>query len=56
MCSCGFCLLNNVAIAAAYARYKFGRSGLRVAIVDFDIHHVRAALVWLLVILLFRAE
>jgi acetoin utilization deacetylase AcuC-like enzyme len=32
----GFCLLNNVAIAAAHAR----ASGLsRVAIVDFDVHH-----------------
>ena len=27
------------AIAAAYARYKHGREGLKVAIVDFDIHH-----------------
>jgi acetoin utilization deacetylase AcuC-like enzyme len=32
----GFCLFNNVAVAAAYARSK----GLgRVAIVDFDVHH-----------------
>ena len=32
----GFCLFNNVAVAAAYAR----ASGLaRVAMVDFDVHH-----------------
>lgn len=31
----GFCLLNNVAAAAAAARYE----GARVAIVDFDAHH-----------------
>lgn len=49
MCSCGFCLINNVAIGAAYALTKYGPSfaGLpqqmpvlnRVAIIDFDIHH-----------------
>ncbi|KAJ1446745.1 hypothetical protein M885DRAFT_472444 [Pelagophyceae sp. CCMP2097] len=48
MCSCGFCLLNTAAIAAAYARCRYGRtpedddthvSVRRVAIVDFDIHH-----------------
>ena len=48
MCSCGFCLLNTVAIGAAYARCMYGRqSGPRsnaamiqkVAIVDIDIHH-----------------
>ena len=32
----GFCLLNNVAIAAAHAR---ARGVDRVAIVDFDVHH-----------------
>jgi acetoin utilization deacetylase AcuC-like enzyme len=32
----GFCLLNNVAIAAAAARAKGAR---RVAIVDWDVHH-----------------
>jgi acetoin utilization deacetylase AcuC-like enzyme len=32
----GFCLLNNVAIAAAHAR---ARGVGRVAIVDFDVHH-----------------
>lgn len=31
----GFCLLNNIAIAAGAARAK----GARVAIVDFDVHH-----------------
>eukprot|EP00624_Nannochloropsis_granulata_P004372 evm.model.NODE_31844_length_35418_cov_26.680502.1 len=42
-CSSGFCLINNVAIGAAYARQTYGRppSGpfARVAIIDFDIHH-----------------
>ena len=33
----GFCLLNNVAIAAAYARDRHGLE--RIAIVDFDVHH-----------------
>ena len=32
----GFCLLNNVAIAAAHAR---ARGVERVAVVDFDVHH-----------------
>ena len=54
MTSSGFCLLNTVAVAAAYARYNYSHpkyinehncaidansSGLRVAIVDIDIHH-----------------
>ncbi len=33
----GFCFFNNVAIAAAYAKEKYGLQ--RVAIVDFDVHH-----------------
>ncbi|TYK64228.1 histone deacetylase family protein [Colwellia echini] len=33
----GFCFFNNVAIAAAYAKQKYGLQ--RVAIVDFDVHH-----------------
>ncbi len=33
----GFCLFNNVAIAAHYARAKHGAK--RVAVVDFDVHH-----------------
>lgn len=33
----GFCLLNNVAIAARYAQRKHGLS--RVLIVDWDVHH-----------------
>jgi len=33
----GFCLFNNVAVAAHYARKKHGME--RVAIVDFDVHH-----------------
>ena len=33
----GFCLLNNVAVAARYAQSELGVD--RVAIVDFDVHH-----------------
>jgi len=33
----GFCLFNNVAVAAAHACDKHGLS--RVAVVDFDVHH-----------------
>jgi acetoin utilization deacetylase AcuC-like enzyme len=33
----GFCLFNNIAIAAAHARHALGAS--RVAIVDYDVHH-----------------
>lgn len=33
----GFCLFNNIAIAAYYARAKHGAE--RVAVVDFDVHH-----------------
>ncbi len=35
--SMGFCIFNNVAIAAAHARAKHGIK--RVAILDFDVHH-----------------
>ncbi len=34
---CGFCIFNNVAIAAAHAREARGLE--RVAIVDWDVHH-----------------
>ena len=33
----GFCLLNNIAVAARYAQAELGLE--RVAIVDFDVHH-----------------
>ncbi|SHF75621.1 Acetoin utilization deacetylase AcuC [Microbulbifer donghaiensis] len=33
----GFCLFNNIAIGAAWARQHYGLE--RVAIVDFDVHH-----------------
>ncbi|GFE55452.1 histone deacetylase, putative [Babesia ovis] len=36
----GFCLINNVAVGAAYAKYMYAKKGIRkIAIVDFDIHH-----------------
>ena len=35
----GFCLLNNVAIGAAYAMAVHRGTVARVAIVDFDVHH-----------------
>ena len=33
----GFCLVNNIAVAARYAQAELGLE--RVAIVDFDVHH-----------------
>jgi acetoin utilization deacetylase AcuC-like enzyme len=33
----GFCIFNNVAIAAHYARKRHGAE--RIAVVDFDVHH-----------------
>lgn len=36
----GFCLLNNVAIGAAYARCMYRNEGIhKIAIIDFDVHH-----------------
>src|SRR3984957_16527515 len=35
--SMGFCIFNNVAVAAAYALEKKGLE--RVAVIDFDVHH-----------------
>jgi acetoin utilization deacetylase AcuC-like enzyme len=35
--SMGFCIFNNIAVAAAYALEKKGLD--RVAIIDFDVHH-----------------
>ncbi len=37
MVAMGFCLFNNIAVAAAHACDKHGLS--RVAVVDFDVHH-----------------
>ena len=37
--SMGFCIVNNVAIGAAYAKYKYKNDINRIAIVDFDVHH-----------------
>jgi acetoin utilization deacetylase AcuC-like enzyme len=33
----GFCLYNNVAVAARYARKKYGLK--KIVIIDFDVHH-----------------
>jgi acetoin utilization deacetylase AcuC-like enzyme len=33
----GFCLFNNIAVAAAYAKKKYGLN--RILIVDWDLHH-----------------
>ncbi|WP_169569912.1 histone deacetylase family protein [Sneathiella limimaris] len=33
----GFCLFNNAAVAAYYARKKYGLT--RIAVIDFDVHH-----------------
>jgi acetoin utilization deacetylase AcuC-like enzyme len=35
--SMGFCIFNNIAVAAAYALQKKGLQ--RVAVIDFDVHH-----------------
>jgi acetoin utilization deacetylase AcuC-like enzyme len=35
----GFCLLNSVAIGAAYAKYNYRKEIARVAIIDFDVHN-----------------
>src|SRR5258708_25118803 len=35
--SMGFCMFNNIGVAAAYALEKIGLE--RVAIIDFDVHH-----------------
>jgi acetoin utilization deacetylase AcuC-like enzyme len=35
--SMGFCIFNNVVVAADYARKKHGLT--RIAVVDFDVHH-----------------
>jgi acetoin utilization deacetylase AcuC-like enzyme len=37
--STGFCLVNNIAIGAAYAKYKYRNEISKIAIFDFDLHH-----------------
>ena len=37
--STGFCIVNNVAIGAAYAKNKYSNKIKKIAIFDFDIHH-----------------
>jgi len=39
LASMGFCIVNNVAIGAAYAKYKYKNDINKIAIVDFDVHH-----------------
>lgn len=34
----GFCIFNNVALAAMYARERYGIR--KIAVVDYDVHHV----------------
>lgn len=35
----GFCIFNNIAIAARYLRYRYPDKIRKVAIVDYDVHH-----------------
>ena len=35
----GFCIVNNVCIGAAYAKYKYNEIIKKIAIVDIDVHH-----------------
>ena len=35
----GYCIVNNVAIGAAYAKYKYHNQIKKIAIVDIDVHH-----------------
>lgn len=35
----GFCFINNVGVAAAYAKSRYRDIIKKVAIVDFDVHH-----------------
>lgn len=35
----GFCFINNVAVAAGYAKYRYREKVKRIAIVDMDVHH-----------------
>ena len=35
----GYCIVNNVTIGAAYAKYKYHEFIKKIAIVDIDVHH-----------------
>ena len=37
--STGFCIINNVAVGAAYTKYKYKDIIKKIAIFDFDVHH-----------------
>ena len=37
--SAGFCIVNNVCIGAAYAKYRYRNTIKKIAIIDFDVHH-----------------
>jgi len=40
----GFCIFNNIAIGAAYARYELGIK--KIAIIDIDVHHGNGTEEW----------
>ena len=35
----GFCIVNNIAIGAAYAKFRYRNEIKKIAIIDFDVHH-----------------
>ena len=35
----GYCIVNNIAIGAAYAKYKYHEFIKKIAIIDIDVHH-----------------
>uniref|UniRef100_A0A7R9UC77 histone deacetylase n=1 Tax=Pinguiococcus pyrenoidosus TaxID=172671 RepID=A0A7R9UC77_9STRA len=37
--SCGFCIFNNVCVAAAHALSKYRMTIKRIAVIDIDVHH-----------------
>lgn len=35
----GFCIFNNIAVGASYAKHVYRDSITKIAILDFDVHH-----------------